>query len=587
MLKAAGKVYRVMGPVVEAEEVSFLRMLDMVEVGQEHLVGEVVRLKDDKAYIQVYEDTTSLKAGDIIYTQGFPLYVELGPGLLGNIYDGIQRPLEILKEKEGFYINRGVHVSALDRKKKWHFKPLKKEGDYIKQGEVIGEVQETFLIKHRILVPPYVHGKIKWIAGEGEYSLEEKIAILAEKDSETEIFMYQKWPVRKPRLYKERISINEPLITGQRVIDTLFPVGKGGCVVIPGGFGTGKTVVQHQIAKWSNADIVIYVGCGERGNEMTDILLNFPKLIDPATRRPIMERTIFIANTSNMPVAAREASIYTGITLAEYYRDMGYDVALMADSTSRWAEALRELSGRLEEMPMEEGFPAYLPSRLAEFYERAGRIKTLNNDNGSITVIASVSPPGGDFSEPVTSHTKRFIRCFWALDRDLANARHYPSISWIDSYSEYLDDVKDWWHKNVDKDWLSMRYAIMELLQKEQRLLQVVKLVGPDVLPHKQRLILETCTMFKNTFLQQSAFDDIDAYSSSRKQFLMLKSIIKFYEKSDELIKKGINIAEIKEQQIYQDLIRMRFKYSESKEDMDKLARLPSEVESSLEGLEF
>ncbi|MBU1912151.1 MAG: V-type ATP synthase subunit A [Candidatus Omnitrophica bacterium] len=587
MLKACGKVFRIMGPVVEAEEVSFLRMLDMVEVGEEHLIGEVVRLKEDKAYIQVYEDTTSLKAGDLIYTQGFPLYVELGPGLLGNIYDGIQRPLEVLREKEGFYINRGVHVTALDRKKKWHFAPLKKESDYIKGGEIIGEVQETALIKHRILVPPDAHGKIKWIAKDGEYSLDEKIAILAEKDSEKEVLMYQKWPVRRPRPCKERIPITEPLITGQRVIDTLFPVGKGGCVVVPGGFGTGKTVIQHQIAKWSNADIVIYVGCGERGNEMTDILLNFPKLIDPATKRPIMERTIFIANTSNMPVAAREASIYTGVTLAEYYRDMGYNVALMADSTSRWAEALRELSGRLEEMPLEEGFPAYLPSRLAEFYERAGRIKTLNNDNGSITIIASVSPPGGDFSEPVTSHTKRFIRCFWALDRDLANARHYPSISWIDSYSEYIDDVKDWWHKNVDKDWLSARYAIMELLQKEQRLLQVVKLVGPDVLPHRQRLILETCSIFKNTFLQQSAFDDIDTYSSSRKQFLMLKAIIKFYEKSDELIKKGINVSEIKENPIYQELTRMRFKYSESKEDMDKLEGLPSEVERSLAELEF
>ncbi|PIV38876.1 MAG: V-type ATP synthase subunit A [Candidatus Omnitrophica bacterium CG02_land_8_20_14_3_00__42_8] len=587
MLKAAGKIYRVMGPVVEAEDVTFLRMLDMVEVGEEHLVGEVVRLKDDKASIQVYEDTTSLKAGDLIYTQGFPLYVELGPGLLGNIYDGIQRPLEILKEKEGFYINRGVHVSALDKKKKWHFAPLKKEGDYIKPGEAIGQVQETHLIKHKILVPPDADGKIKWIAKEGEYSLEEKIAVLIEKDSEKEIFMYQKWPVRRPRPYRERLPVNEPLITGQRVIDTLFPVAKGGCVVVPGGFGTGKTVLQHQIAKWSNADIVIYVGCGERGNEMTDILLNFPKLIDPATKRPIMERTIFIANTSNMPVAAREASIYTGITLAEYYRDMGYNVALMADSTSRWAEALRELSGRLEEMPLEEGFPAYLPSRLAEFYERAGKIKALNNENGSVTIIASVSPPGGDFSEPVTSHTKRFIRCFWALDRDLANARHYPSISWIDSYSEYLDDVKDWWHKNIDKEWLSSRYAIMELLQKEQRLLQVVKLVGPDVLPHRQRLILETCTMFKNTFLQQSAFDDIDAYSSGRKQFLMLKSIIKFYRKSDELIKKGINISEIKESPIYQELTKMRFKYSESKEDMDKLAELPKEVENALEELEF
>lgn len=587
MLKAAGKVYRVIGPVVEAEEVSFLRMLDMVEVGHDHLVGEVVRLKDDKAFIQVYEDTTSLKAGDLIYTQGFPLYVELGPGLLGNIYDGIQRPLDVLREKEGFYINRGVHVTALDRKKKWIFRPLKKEGDYIKQGEAIGEVQESFLIKHRILVPPESFGEIKWIAKEGGYSLDEKIAILKEKESEKEVFMYQRWPVRRPRPYAERIPIDEPLITGQRVIDTLFPVAKGGCVVVPGGFGTGKTVVQHQIAKWSNADIVIYVGCGERGNEMTDILLNFPKLIDPVTKRPIMERTIFIANTSNMPVAAREASIYTGITLAEYYRDMGYNVALMADSTSRWAEALRELSGRLEEMPLEEGFPAYLPSRLAEFYERAGRIKTLNNDSGSITIIASVSPPGGDFSEPVTSHTKRFIRCFWALDRDLANARHYPSISWIDSYSEYIDDVKDWWHKNVDKEWLSSRYAIMELLQKEQRLLQVVKLVGPDVLPHRQRLILETCGIFKNTFLQQSAFDKIDAYSSSRKQFLMLKSILKFYQICDGLIKKGINISEIKENPIYQELIRMRFKYSESKEDMDKLAGFPAEVERSLGEMEF
>lgn len=587
MLKTAGKVFRVMGPVVEAEEVSFLRMLDMVEVGEEHLVGEVVRLKEDKAYIQVYEDTTSLKAGDLIYTQGFPLYVELGPGLLGNIFDGIQRPLEILKEKEGFYISRGVHVSALDRKKKWHFAPLKKEGDIVKPGEVIGEVQETFLVKHRIIIPPDTKGNIKWIAKEGEYSLEEKVAIIQDKESEKDLLMYQKWPVRKPRPYLQRIPINEPLITGQRVIDTLFPVGKGGCVVVPGGFGTGKTVVQHQVAKWSNADIVIYVGCGERGNEMTDILLNFPKLIDPRTKRPIMERTIFIANTSNMPVAAREASIYTGITLAEYYRDMGYNVALMADSTSRWAEALRELSGRLEEMPLEEGFPAYLASRLAEFYERSGRIQTLNGNIGSITIIASVSPPGGDFSEPVTSHTKRFVRCFWALDRDLANARHYPSISWIDSYSEYIDDVKDWWHKNVDPEWLSLRYAIMELLQKEQRLLQVVKLVGPDVLPYRQRLILETCSIFKNTFLQQSAFDRIDTYSSSRKQFVMLKSIIKFYKKSDELIKKGISISEIKESSIYQELTRMRFKYSESEEDLNKLAELPGEVDKVLGEMKF
>ncbi|MFA4843185.1 MAG: V-type ATP synthase subunit A, partial [Candidatus Omnitrophota bacterium] len=373
MAKIAGKVYRVVGPVIEIEEVSFLRMLDMVEVGEEHLVGEIVRLKGDRAYAQVYEDTTSLKAGDLVYTQGFPLYVELGPGLLGNIYDGIQRPLEVLKEKEGFYINRGIHVPALNRNKKWHFVPIRKEGEYLKPGQVIGEVAETHLIKHKIMLLPSLEGKLKWLAREGDYSLEEKVALIEDAQGEKEVFMYQRWPVRKPRPGIQRCSLSEPLMTGQRVIDMLFPVAKGGCVVVPGGFGTGKTVIQHQLAKWSNADIVVFVGCGERGNEMTDVLLNFPKLIDPRTQRPLMERTIFIANTSNMPVAAREASIYTGITIAEYYRDMGYNVSLMADSTSRWAEALRELSGRLEEMPLEEGFPAYLPSRLAEFYERSGK----------------------------------------------------------------------------------------------------------------------------------------------------------------------------------------------------------------------
>jgi V/A-type H+-transporting ATPase subunit A len=362
-------------------------------------------------------------------------------------------------------------------------------------------------------------------------------------------------------------------------------VGKGGCVAVPGGFGTGKTVIQHQLAKWSNAEIVIFVGCGERGNEMTDILINFPKLIDPRTHRPLMERTIFIANTSNMPVAAREASIYTGITLAEYYRDMGYNVALMADSTSRWAEALRELSGRLEEMPLEEGFPAYLPSRLAEFYERAGKIKTLNDSNGSISIIASVSPPGGDFSEPVTSHTKRFIRCFWALDRDLANARHYPSISWVDSYSEYLDDVKDWWHTNIDKEWLSLRLAIMELLQKEQRLLQVVKLVGPDVLPPTQRLVLEVSRLFKNAFLQQVSYDPIDTYSSARKQFLMLEAIMLFYRKAEGLVKKGISVGEIKELPVFDELMRMKQKYTE--EELEKIEQLQIRVEESLKALDF
>lgn len=580
-----GKVYRVMGPVVELEGVTTLSMLDMVEVSDEHLIGEVVRLNKDKAFVQVYEDTTSVKAGDPVYSDGYPLSVELGPGLLGNIYDGIQRPLESIRKSQGYFVKRGVHLPPLDKTKKWNFKPIKKLGDLVSGGDILGEVQETSLIKHKILVPPTNKGKIIWLANEGSYSLEEKIAVLEDEDKKIDLFLSHKWPVRLGRPYKQRLAISEPLITGQRVIDTLFPVAKGGCVAVPGGFGTGKTVVQHQLAKWSDADIVIYVGCGERGNEMTDILMNFPKLIDPRTQKPLLERTVFIANTSNMPVAAREASIYTGITLAEYYRDMGYNVALMADSTSRWAEALRELSGRLEEMPLEEGFPAYLSSRLAEFYERAGRVITLNELMGSITVIAAVSPPGGDFSEPVTSHTKRFVRAFWALDRDLANARHYPSISWIDSYSEYVDSVKDWWHKNISEDWLALRYQIMELLQKEQRLLQVVKLVGPDVLPQRQRLILETCTLFKNTFLQQTAFDKVDTYSSARKQFLMLKTIMYFYQKSDAAIQKGINVGEIKQTLVYQDLTRMRFKYSEA--DIPTIEKLPSRIDEELEELEI
>ncbi len=585
MSSVAGKVYRVVGPVVEAEEVASLRMLDMAEVGEDHLIGEVVRIKGDKAFIQVYEDTTSLKAGDLIYTEGTPLYVELGPGLLGNIYDGIQRPLEAIREKEGFYIKKGVHMAALDRKKQWHFIPRQAVGGNVKGGESLGEVKETDLITHKILIGPAVSGSLKWVAPEGDYSISEKVAVVTKDGIDTDIFMYQRWSIRKSRPYGERLGVNEPLITGQRVIDTLFPVAKGGCVAIPGGFGTGKTVVQHQIAKWSDAEIVIFVGCGERGNEMTDVLLNFPKLIDPKTGRPLSERTIFIANTSNMPVAAREASIYTGITMAEYYRDMGYNVALMADSTSRWAEALRELSGRLEEMPLEEGFPAYLPSRLAEFYERAGKVRTLNDENGSITIIASVSPQGGDFSEPVTSHTKRFVRCFWALDRDLANARHYPSIGWIESYSEYLDDVKGWWHDHISAQWLELRYTMMELLQKEQKLLQVVKLVGPEILPQTQRLVLEVCYIFKNAFLQQNAFDKVDTYSSARKQFLMLKAIVTFYQSGEGLVKKGITVSELKALPVYQGLMRMKTTYTE--DDLDRLEKMPGEVSEAFKELDF
>jgi V/A-type H+/Na+-transporting ATPase subunit A len=580
MANVAGKVFRVVGPVVEIEEVANLRMLDMVAVGEQHLIGEVVHLKNEYAYVQVYEDTTSIKAGDLVYTEGYPLYVELGPGLLGNIYDGIQRPLEVIRDKQGVYISRGVHVNPLDVAKKWHFKPLFAAGDTVAAGAILGEVQETALTTHKILIPPDMQGRIKRISPEGDYTVIDTICVVEDAGKEIEVCMRQKWPVRKPRPYKEKLNLGEPLITGQRVIDTLFPIAKGGCVAVPGGFGTGKTVIQHQLAKWSDANIVIYVGCGERGNEMTDVLLNFPKLIDPRTGRPLSERTIFIANTSNMPVAAREASIYTGITLAEYYRDMGYNVALMADSTSRWAEALRELSGRLEEMPLEEGFPAYLPSRLAEFYERAGRVTALNDKTGSISIIAAVSPPGGDFSEPVTSHTKRFVRCLWALDRDLANSRHYPSISWIDSYSEYIDEIKEWWHANIDKEWSSMRLTIMELLQKEQRLQQVVKLVGPDVLPVTQRLVLEVCNLFKNGFLQQVSYDKVDTFSSARKQFLMLKVIITFYRKADGLVKKGISIAELRELPVFEEMSRMKQKYAES--DMDKLETLPQRVIDSL-----
>ncbi|MDD5347589.1 MAG: V-type ATP synthase subunit A [Candidatus Omnitrophica bacterium] len=585
MANVAGKVFRVVGPVVELEGVSSLRMLDMVEVGEQHLIGEVVRLKDDRAFIQVYEDTTSVKAGDAVYSEGRPLSVELGPGLLGTIYDGIQRPLDVIRQKEGVFIGRGVHSAPLDHSRRWHFVPVVKSGDSVVPGQVIGEVQEAPLVKHRILVPPDIRGAIGMIVQEGDYTLNDRIATVIDAGQEKDVFMSQRWPVRKARPYRQRLPVSEPLLTGQRVIDTLFPIAKGGCVAVPGGFGTGKTVIQHQVAKWSDADIVIYVGCGERGNEMTDVLLNFPKLIDPRTHRPLSERTIFIANTSNMPVAAREARIYTGITMAEYYRDMGYNVALMADSTSRWAEALRELSGRLEEMPLEEGFPAYLPSRLAEFYERAGKVDTLGGAGGSITIIAAVSPQGGDFSEPVTSHTKRFIRCFWALDRDLANARHYPSISWVDSYSEYLDDIKDWWHTHVDKQWQELRLVIMELLQKEQRLLQVVKLVGADVLPPSQRLVLEVCSLFKNGFLQQVAFDPTDTYASARKQFLMLSTIIVFYRKGEMLIRKGINVAELKALPVYTEIMRMRQQYSESQ--LEELAQMPRKVEKALAELDF
>jgi V/A-type H+/Na+-transporting ATPase subunit A len=586
MEKRTGVVSKIVGPVAQIEGVAGMRMLDMVEVGNDHLIGEIMHLKDDRAYVQIYEDTTSIKAGDPVFSQGVPLTVELGPGLLGTIFDGIQRPLEAIKDTEGVFIKRGVHVNALNRSRTWHFRPAVKAGETLGPGAVFGEVKETELIIHKVMVPPGLKGTLDWIAAEGDYSIEQKVAVIAAGQVKNDLQMFQRWPVRVARPVSEREVLSAPLITGQRVIDTLFPVAKGGAVAVPGGFGTGKTVIQHQLAKWSDADIVVYVGCGERGNEMTDVLQTFPKLVDPRTGRPLMERTILIANTSNMPVAAREASIYTGITMAEYYRDMGYNVALMADSTSRWAEALRELSGRLEEMPLEEGFPAYLPARLAEFYERAGKIKTLAGQDGSISTIAAVSPPGGDFSEPVTSHTRRFVRCFWALDKDLAYSRHYPAISWTDSYSEYLEQVKLWWEKTIDPEWTSCRQTIMEILQQEQRLQQVVKLVGADVLPVTQRLILEVSYVFRNGFLQQAAYDTVDTYTSPRKQFLMLKAIIRFYQKSQELVRKGLSISELRKAPVFQELLRMKLAFTESAEDLARLKLFADKgVEESLDKL--
>ncbi|NTV29969.1 MAG: V-type ATP synthase subunit A, partial [Candidatus Omnitrophica bacterium] len=507
-----------------------------------------------------------------------PLAVELGPGLIGTIYDGIQRPLETMRNSSGHFIRKGVHARPLDRSRKWHFKPRLKAGEEVSPGVVLGTVAETSLVEHRVLVPPNMQGRIISIVGESERTVEEPVALISVAGQERPLFMYQRWPVRQSRPYRSKERLTEPLITGQRVIDTLFPVAKGGAVAVPGGFGTGKTIVQHQLAKWSDADIILFIGCGERGNEMTDVLLSFPHLVDPRSNRPLMERTILIANTSNMPVAAREASIYTGITLAEYYRDMGYHVAVMADSTSRWAEALRELSGRMEELPADEGFPAYLPTRLAEFYERAGAVRTLSDQTGSVTIVGSISPPGGDFSEPVTQHTKRYVRCFWSLDRDLANARHYPSISWLDSYSEYIDQISAWWSRHQDPQWTAMRTSIMDLLQQEARLQQVVKLVGPDVLPDSQKLILETCLIFRNAFLQQSAFDEVDMFTPPAKQAGMLRIILAFHEKAAEAIKAGLSVETIRKSPLRSSILRM--KLAIRNDDADKLAELLKAVES-------
>lgn len=580
-----GQIKRVNGPVIEASGITDAMMLELVRVGEIRLVGEVIKLSGENAIIQVYEDTTGLAPGENIYGSGMPLSVELGPGLIGTIYDGIQRPLEDLLGISGDFIERGIQSPSLKRGKKWHFVPEPlSEQSLITPGMILGRVQETEGIEHRILVPPDIEGRLFSLIPEGDYTVEESIGLVDTDQGRKELYMMHRWPIRMPRPVKKRLPLNIPLITGQRVIDTLFPVAKGGTVAIPGGFGTGKTMTQHAIAKWCDASIIVYIGCGERGNEMTDVLTEFPRLIDPRTGRSLMERTILIANTSNMPVSAREASIYTGVTMAEYFRDQGYHVAVMADSTSRWAEALRELSGRMEEMPAEEGFPAYLPTRIAEFYERAGYMTTLSEKKGSITVIGAVSPPGGDFSEPVTQHTKRFVRCFWGLDRQLANARHYPAISWLESYSEYLADVTPWWEQQAGSTWQQNRAEIMELLQKEVRLQQVVKLVGPDALPDSQRFILDVCTLFKNAFLQQNAFDDIDRYSVVEKQMRMLEIILIYWHRGSQAIKRGVTLVKLRRIKVMQEIVKMKFTIpNDDLKGMDKLA---ARLERSMDQME-
>lgn len=569
LINITGRVIRISGPIIHASGMSGAGLFDVVEVGEKHILGEIVRIEGDIAVIQVYEDDTGLTIGTPAVTTGRPLSVELGPGLIGTIYDGIERPLESLYRQDGAFMAVGSSGDALDRNKKWRFVPDAALSARIQNGEkteakpgmIIGEVAETRAVVCKITVPPTgISGVFVWLAPEGDYDVK---AVIARTGTGGEIQLSQWWPVRKPRPSVKRLGSGQPLLTGQRVIDVFFPLSKGGTAAIPGGFGTGKTMTQHAVAKWCDAGVIIYIGCGERGNEMTDVLTEFPELIDPRTGRSLMERTILIANTSNMPVAAREVSIYTGVTLAEYYRDMGYDVAIMADSTSRWAEALRELSGRMEEMPAEEGFPAYLPTRLAEFYERAGRVQTLAGNEGSVSIIGAVSPPGGDFSEPVTQHTKRFIRCFWALDRELANARHYPAISWTDSYSEYADEVRPWWEK-VNAYWDSARSGALELLKKEQRLAEIVRLIGADALPDDQKLILITADLIKNGFLQQNSFDNIDMYCSPAKQVGILSLIMEFYEKSLALLKRGLTMVQINEFPLREHLARLK---SEVKND--------------------
>ena len=564
-----GVIYGINGPVVSLLGDSGFQMNEMVHVGREKLVGEVIGLNSEKTTIQVYEETSGIKPGEIVTGTGAPVSVTLAPGILSNIFDGIERPLSEIAKGSGYYISRGISVNSLDTDKKWDTHMVVREGDRIMPGTIIAEVPETRAITHKVMAPPDAEGYVLTVVPDGRYTIEEPLLTLQLMDgTERTLTMTQKWPIRVARPSARRFPAVKPLITGQRILDTMFPLAKGGTAAIPGGFGTGKTMTQHQVAKWSDADVIIYIGCGERGNEMTQVLEEFSELIDPKTGNPLMDRTTLIANTSNMPVAAREASLYSGLTLAEYYRDMGYHVAIMADSTSRWAEALRELSGRLEEMPAEEGFPAYLASRLSAFYERAGMMQNLNGTEGSVTIIGAVSPQGGDFSEPVTMNTKRFVRCFWGLDKSLAYARHFPAIHWLTSYSEYINDLSSWYMDNVDKRFVDDRNRLMALLVQESSLMEIVKLIGADVLPDDQKLVLEIAKVIRLGFLQQNAFHKDDTSVPLIKQFKMMEVILYLYKKSRSLVSMGMPVSVLKEENIFDKIISIKYDVPNDRLDM-------------------
>lgn len=592
-MAAQGRIVWVSGPAVKADGMADAKMYETVVVGDAKLVGEVIRLTGDVAFIQVYESTSGLKPGEPVIGTGNPLSVLLGPGIIGQLYDGIQRPLRELSKASGSFIGRGITTTPVDMTKKYHFVPSVNVGDEVAAGNVLGTVQETDLIDHSIMVPPdHQGGTIASVVPEGDYDLETDIATVKsssstvdEQSSPVSLKMYHRWPVRKPRPYKDRYDPTVPLLTGQRVIDTFFPIAKGGTGSIPGAFGTGKTVTLHQIAKWANSQVVVYIGCGERGNEMTEVLVEFPHLTDPRSGKPLMDRTVLVANTSNMPVAAREASIYTGVTIAEYYRDMGKDVVLVADSTSRWAEALREMSGRLEEMPAEEGYPSYLASRLAEFYERAGRVRAAGSPDrdGSVTLVGAVSPSGGDFTEPVTTHTMRFIKTFWALDAKLAYSRHYPSINWMNSYSGYLADIAKWWGENINEDWLNLRSEAYGVLQREDTLKEIVRLLGPEALPDEEKLILEVARMIKIGLLQQNSFDDVDTYCSPEKQYRLLKMLVEFYKRGQTALKEGAGLADIRAMPVIASLLKARMEIKD--EETKKLDELDAQILEQFRGI--